>query len=150
MGPRGSEGFGLKWQDLDFERKIVSFRQGFVAGRVTLLKTDASQAEVSMPEDVLNALLACERSHHIGRLLIGCESQHQGQAAVLAGVHVEVDHPADAHLRGSAGIRSGTMPNPGICRMECSRNLDQHLNPQLVYFRYPARVRHSPVCFKDS
>ena len=58
MGPRRSEGFGLKWQDLDFERKIVSFRQGFVAGRVTLLKTEASQAEVSMPEDVVKALLA--------------------------------------------------------------------------------------------
>lgn len=58
MGPRRSEGFGLKWRDLDFVRRVIAFRQGFVAGRITPLKTEASQAGVSMPEDVVNALLA--------------------------------------------------------------------------------------------
>jgi integrase len=96
MGPRRSDGFGLKWQDLDFERKVVSFRQGFVAGRVTPLKTEASQAEVSMPEDVVNALLAWRKitPYRAPGDWGVCESHYQGQAAVLAGVHVEADYPA--------------------------------------------------------
>jgi integrase len=39
LGTRRSEGFGLKWQDLDFNREVVTFRQGFVSGRITRLKT---------------------------------------------------------------------------------------------------------------
>jgi hypothetical protein len=29
---------------------------------------------------------------------------------------------------------TGTMPNPGICRIEFCRNWDQHLDPQLIHF----------------
>jgi integrase len=57
LGTRRSEGFGLKWQDLDFDREVVTFRQGFVSGRITLLKTEASRTEMSIPADAKEALL---------------------------------------------------------------------------------------------
>ena len=40
LGTRCSEGFGLKWQDLDLDRCVVTFRQGFVSGRISQLKTE--------------------------------------------------------------------------------------------------------------
>lgn len=58
LGTRRSEGFGLQWQDLDFEQRKVSFRRGFVNGRITALKTEASQTDLSLPEDVVESLLA--------------------------------------------------------------------------------------------
>jgi integrase len=57
LGTRRSEGFGLKWQDLDFNREVVTFRQGFVSGRITRLKTEASRTEMSIPAEVKDALL---------------------------------------------------------------------------------------------
>ena len=35
LGPRVSEAFGLQWQDLDMESRVVRFRRGFVQGRIT-------------------------------------------------------------------------------------------------------------------
>jgi integrase len=58
LGTRRSEGFGLQWQDLDFVERKVSFERGFVNGRITPLKTEASRADLSLPEDVVSALLA--------------------------------------------------------------------------------------------
>jgi len=57
LGTRRSEGFGLKWQDLDFSRDVVTFGQGFVSGRITRLKTEASRMEMSIPAAVKEALL---------------------------------------------------------------------------------------------
>ena len=57
LGTRRSEGFGLKWQDLDFNSDVVTFRQGFVSGRITRLKTEASRGEMSIPAEVKEALL---------------------------------------------------------------------------------------------
>ena len=48
LGTRRSEGFGLKWQDLDLEQGVVTFRQGFVSGRISQLKTEASRADMSI------------------------------------------------------------------------------------------------------
>jgi integrase len=56
LGPRISEAFGLKWQDLDLDDGVVSFRRGFVQGRITLLKTEASRTNLPLPEDVLDLL----------------------------------------------------------------------------------------------
>ena len=56
LGPRISEAFGLKWHDLDFIRGTVSFRRGFVQGRITPLKTSASRANLPIPDDVLELL----------------------------------------------------------------------------------------------
>ena len=58
LGTRRGEGFGLKWQDLDFATDTVTFRQGFVSGRVTPLKTEASRGQMAVPTDMKEALLA--------------------------------------------------------------------------------------------
>jgi integrase len=56
LGPRISEAFGLQWWDLDLDEGIVSFRRGFVQGRVTPLKTEASRTNLPIPEEVLELL----------------------------------------------------------------------------------------------
>lgn len=58
LGTRRSEGFGLKWQDLDLEQGVVTFRQGFVSGRISQLKTEASRADMSIPPEVRDSLIA--------------------------------------------------------------------------------------------
>jgi integrase len=57
LGPRISEAFGLKWEDLDFDHGVVSFRRGLVQGRITPLKTEASRTKLPIPQDVLTLLL---------------------------------------------------------------------------------------------
>ena len=57
MGTRISEALGLKWGDLDLSLGVVTFRRGFVQGRVTPLKTEASRTDMSVPEEVLELLL---------------------------------------------------------------------------------------------
>ena len=56
LGPRISEAFGLQWQDMNLGQGIVSFRRGVVEGRITPLKTEASRANLPMPEEVLELL----------------------------------------------------------------------------------------------
>ena len=56
LGPRVSEAFGLQWQDLDTESRVVRFRRGVVQGRITPLKTEASRTDLSLPEDVVDLL----------------------------------------------------------------------------------------------
>jgi integrase len=71
LGPRVSEIFGLQWQDLDLgptEPKpdsagtsnnlngTVSFRRGFVQGRITPLKTEASRTNLPLPEELMDLL----------------------------------------------------------------------------------------------
>jgi integrase len=58
LGPRISEAFGLKWGDLDLDLGIVSFRRGFVQGRLTPLKTEASRTDLPIPEQVVDLLQA--------------------------------------------------------------------------------------------
>jgi integrase len=57
LGPRVSEAFGLQWQDLDMESRVVRFRRGFVQGRITPLKTEASRTDLALPEDVVDLLV---------------------------------------------------------------------------------------------
>jgi integrase len=61
LGTRRSEGFGLKWQDLDLDRYVVTFRQGFVSGRISQLKTEASRTEISLPEAVRDSLMTWKK-----------------------------------------------------------------------------------------
>ena len=61
LGTRRSEGFGLKWQDLDLDRCVVTFRQGFVSGRISQLKTEASRTQISLPETVRDSLMAWKK-----------------------------------------------------------------------------------------
>jgi hypothetical protein len=56
LGPCVSEAFGLQWQDLDTASRVVWFRRGFVQGRITPLKTEASRSELSLPDDLVDLL----------------------------------------------------------------------------------------------
>jgi integrase len=56
LGPRVSEIFGLQWHDLDLENRTVSFRRGFVQGRITPLKTEASRTNLPLPEELVDLL----------------------------------------------------------------------------------------------
>lgn len=56
LGPRVSEIFGLQWQDLDLRNGAVSFRRGFVQGRITPLKTEASRTNLPIPKELLDLL----------------------------------------------------------------------------------------------
>jgi integrase len=55
-GLRPSEQFALQWHHVDFKRKILLIRQGFVNGRLTLLKTRGSKRDVDMLPSVQKAL----------------------------------------------------------------------------------------------
>jgi integrase len=56
LGTRVSEAFGLKWQDLNLNEGVVSFQRGFVQGRITPLKTEASRANLPLPPELLELL----------------------------------------------------------------------------------------------
>ena len=62
LGTRRSEGFGLQWKDLDLEHNVVTFQRGFVSGRISQLKTEASRSEISIPADVCNSLLEWKKT----------------------------------------------------------------------------------------
>jgi integrase len=61
LGPRRSEGFGLKWSNIDFLNRKVEFTQGMVEGRVSALKTEASAEELPLPDQVAQLLLGWRR-----------------------------------------------------------------------------------------
>ena len=61
LGPRRSEDFGLKWQDVDLKRAVVTFRQGFVSERISQLKTEVSRAVMSIPIEVRDSLIAWKK-----------------------------------------------------------------------------------------
>jgi integrase len=56
LGPRVSEIFGLQWQDLDLKNGTVSFCRGFVQGRITPLKTEASRTNLPIPDELVDLL----------------------------------------------------------------------------------------------
>jgi len=56
LGPRGSETFALKWNDLDLNEGVVRFRRGLVHGRITPGKTLASNTELPLPSEVVQLL----------------------------------------------------------------------------------------------
>jgi integrase len=56
LGPRVSEAFGLRWQDLELNGGVVSFRRGFVQGRITPLKTEASRTNLPLPQELRELL----------------------------------------------------------------------------------------------
>jgi integrase len=56
LGPRISEAFGLKWQDISLSEAVASFRRGVVEGRVTPLKTKASRTKLPLPSEVMELL----------------------------------------------------------------------------------------------
>ncbi len=55
-GMRTGEIDGLKWQYVDFERRLILVRETLVAGEEDYTKTDGSQREIQMSEAVFQAL----------------------------------------------------------------------------------------------
>jgi integrase len=56
MSSRVNEPFGVKWEDLDLQSGVVTFRRGYVDGRFSLLKTEASRGQFALPKDVVELL----------------------------------------------------------------------------------------------
>lgn len=56
MSSRVNEPFGVKWENLDLQSGVVTFRRGYVDGRFSLLKTEASRGEFALPKDVVELL----------------------------------------------------------------------------------------------
>jgi integrase len=56
LGPRVSEAFGMRWEDLNLSDGTVWFRRGFVQGRITPLKTEASRSNLPLPQELLGLL----------------------------------------------------------------------------------------------
>jgi integrase len=56
-GLRTSEQFALQWRHVNFGEKVLHIRQGYVKGRMTMLKTAGSRRNVDMLPDVEEALL---------------------------------------------------------------------------------------------
>lgn len=59
-GMRTGEIDGLKWQYIDFERRLILVRETIVAGEADYTKTDGSQREIQMSQRVYDALKAQE------------------------------------------------------------------------------------------
>jgi len=58
MGMRRGEVFGLKFEDIDFERAILHVRRSYVDGVVGPPKTDSSRRPLPVPPQVIEALKA--------------------------------------------------------------------------------------------
>lgn len=66
-GMRTAEADGLKWKYVDFERRELLIRETRSKGRTEYTKTDASQREIAMSQQIHDALRAQEKlSRHHG------------------------------------------------------------------------------------
>ena len=66
-GLRTSEQFALQWRHVDFAEKVLHIEQGYVRGRMTILKTEGSMGDVDMlphVEETLQEHYAEARMHH--------------------------------------------------------------------------------------
>jgi integrase len=64
---RSGEAHGLKWRYVDFERRQILVRESFTHGEQDGIKTDGSMREISMSQQVYNALKAQEKlTRHLG------------------------------------------------------------------------------------
>lgn len=55
-GLRSGEVHGLKWDRVDFDRRLIRIRETFQKGRTEYTKTDGSQRDVQMSQPVFDAL----------------------------------------------------------------------------------------------
>jgi integrase len=55
-GLRTSEQFALQWRHVDFPHKVLHIEQGYVKGRMTMLKTEGSRRAVDMLPHVYDVL----------------------------------------------------------------------------------------------
>jgi len=60
-GMRTGEIDGLKWQYIDFDRRLILVRETIVAGQADYTKTDGSQRDIQMSQRVFDALKAQQK-----------------------------------------------------------------------------------------
>ena len=58
LGLRASEFLGLRWEDVDFERRVLSIRRSYVGKAVDETKTEDSAQELPMHDDLIHVLNA--------------------------------------------------------------------------------------------
>jgi integrase len=63
-GLRPSEQYALQWEHVDFQRKLLLIRQGFVKDRMTILKTAGSRRDVEILPHVEDALRTHSEAAH--------------------------------------------------------------------------------------
>jgi integrase len=61
-GMRTGEVHGLKWKNIDFERREILVRETYSAGMTEYTKNDGSQREIKMSDIVFNALQSQQKS----------------------------------------------------------------------------------------
>ena len=100
LGLRRGEAFGLRWQDVDFEKNTIHIRQNYTAtnGKPYLgdLKTRHSKRDIPMPLSLKNILL----SHKENQALEQTRAMNawQDTGAVFATEAGTYTHPENFHL----------------------------------------------------
>lgn len=74
-GMRTAEIDGLKWQYVDFERRLIMVRETVVNGKLSPTKNDGSQREIRMSQPVFEALLL-QREVTGGGVYVFCSRDH--------------------------------------------------------------------------
>lgn len=115
VGPRISEAFGLKCQDLDLDAGVVTFRRGFVQGRITLLKTEASRTNLPLPEDRARpaAPMAVDHSPSNRKRLGVRLAVYQRRTSILACPTAQDSHQTGRSKSGFAEHRMAQFPPHG-------------------------------------
>jgi integrase len=151
-GLRMSELFGLKWHDIDFQNNEISVTRSIVFQVVGPCKTEASQKPVPLDPRLAEALHAWRRytSYRAADDWVFASPAARGQkpywgqclmrtiirpAAAKIGITQHIGWHTFRHYAESSNMPHRVFAKQG-----------QHSNPQLIHFRYPAPMRHSPVC----
>lgn len=122
LGTWRGQGFGLRWQDLDLERDVVTFRQGFVSGRVTPLKTEAPRAQMAFLQKSKMPFWSGKSTRPTANLGTGSlpalqhkENAHSGPKGSWRTISSR--SPKQQASGRSGGIRSGTRFHNGASRL---------------------------------
>jgi len=94
-GMRTGEIDGLKWEYVDFDRKIIQIRETFVKGEMTYTKTDGSQRDILMSQPVLDAL---RRQHEVSGHCTWVFCNQSGQPLNHKNISSRVWYPILDHL----------------------------------------------------
>ncbi|WP_417596202.1 Arm DNA-binding domain-containing protein [Oceanospirillum sp.] len=94
-GMRTGEIDGLKWEYVDFDRKIIQIRETFVKGEMTYTKTDGSQRDILMSQPVLDAL---KRQHEVSGHCTWVFCNQSGQPLNHKNISNRVWYPILDHL----------------------------------------------------
>jgi len=95
-GMRTGEVHGLKWQYVDFDKRLILVRETVVDGEETYTKTDSSQRDIQMSQLVFDALKAQEKATRHLSAFVFCN--RQGNVLDYKNVNNRVWKPLLRHL----------------------------------------------------